>query len=376
MKSGRINAPDLGASVVLMLAMAAGSAHAENPELSFVLDGFFKSEGSALSERGKGFGLGHTELSLSSAVDDVFSGRLTTVLESHEGETELDIEEAFVDSVALPYGLGIRAGRFLSQVGYLNSRHTHADSFAERPALYRAFLGSHYFDDGVRVSSLLPVPFFWQLGVEAFNGRELADGEGDSAIGVFTLKSSWGGDLSNGSSWQAGVSYLRNRLDAVQEELAAEEEADEDAHGHSHSAAYSGENLYLADLVWKWSPQGNARDSQLTVSAEYLHVDELGEFAQDSDRQNGWYASTVYRFDQQWSAGVRYGEVDLKAAHGDHFHDQSLRETDIMLTWSRSHFSQLRMQYSLQDAEGFDDANDTLSLQYVMTLGAHGAHEF
>ncbi len=370
----RMNAPGIGASVGLVLTMMAGSAQAENPELSFVLDGFFKSEDSALSERGKGFGLGHTEVSLSSAVDDLFNARLTTVLESHEGETELDIEEAFVDTVALPFGLGIRAGRFLSQVGYLNSRHTHADSFAERPALYRAFLGSHYFDDGVRLAGLMPVPFYWQLGVEAFNGTALAGGEGDPAIGVFTVKSSWGGDLSPASSWQAGVSYLRNRLDAVQEELDVDTDADE--HNHSHDAAYSGENLYLLDLVWKWAPQGNVRESQLTLSGEYLYVDELGEFAQDGDVQKGWYASSVYRFHPQWSAGVRYGEVDLKAAHGDHFHDQSLKETDVMLGWSRSHFSQLRLQYSLQDAQGFDEANDTLSLQYVMTLGAHGAHEF
>ncbi|ASJ74402.1 hypothetical protein [Granulosicoccus antarcticus] len=376
MNTGRIHAPGIGASVALALVMSmtAESAHAENPELSFVLDGFFKSEDSALSEQGKGFGLGHTELSLSGAVDDLFSGRLTTVLESHEGDTELDIEEAFFDTVALPYGLGIRAGRFLSQVGYLNSRHTHADSFTERPALYRAFLGSHYFDDGVRLAGLMPVPFFWQLGVEAFNGTALAGGEADPAIGVFTLKSTWGGDLSDASSWQAGVSYLRNRLDAVQE--VVEEDADEDGHDHSHDAAYSGENMYLLDFVWKWAPQGNARNSQLTLSGEYLYVDELGDFAQDSDVHKGWYASSVYRFHSQWSAGIRYGEVNLKAAHGDHFHDQSLRETEVMLGWMRSHFSQLRLQYTLQDAEGFEDANDTLSLQYVMTLGAHGAHEF
>lgn len=372
----RRHAPGFGASVVLAWALAVGLAHAENPELSFVLDGFYKSEDSALSEKGKGFGLGHTELSLHSAVDDLFTGRLTTVLESHEGETELGIEEAFVDTVALPYGLGIRAGRFLSQVGYLNSRHTHADSFAERPALYRAFLGSHYFDDGVRLSGLMPVPFYWQLGAEAFNGSALAGGVGDEAVGVFTLKSTWGGDLSEASSWQAGVSYLNHRLDVPQEDADTEEHTDEDGHTHSHDAGYSGENLYLVDLVWKWAPQGNARDSQLTVSGEYLHVDELGEFAEDGDIQKGWYVSTVYRFTPQWSAGIRYGEVDLKAAHGDHFHDQSLKETDLMLGWARSHFSQLRLQYSLQDAEGFDDANDTLSLQYVMTLGAHGSHEF
>jgi hypothetical protein len=362
---------------VWVFAATTTSVQAADPQLSFVLDGFFKSDSSALFERGKGFGLGHTELSLHSAVDDLFTGRLTTVLESHEGATEIDIEEAFIDTAPLPQGISIRAGRFLSQVGYLNARHLHVDSFTERPAVYRALLGGHYFDDGIRLGVLLPTPFFWQLGVEALNGQSLAGGEGDDAIGVVSLKSKWGGDLGESNSWQAGISFLKHHLTVpLAEEATVENEGDEHNHDHSHDAAYSGENMLVLDAVWKWAPRGNPRERQLSLSAEYLFVDELGEFADEDDFHEGWYAAAVYRFQPQWSAGLRYGEVDLQSAHGDHFHAQSLRETDLVLSWSRSHFSQLRLQYSIQDAEGFDDANDTLSLQYVMTLGAHGAHEF
>jgi len=367
------------------LALPAGTALASEIGISVVLDGFYTSGESALSERGTGFGLGHTELSLHAPVDDLFTGRLTTVLESHGGATELELEEAFLDTVALPFGLGVRAGRFLSQVGYLNARHTHADSFAERPAVYRALLGTHYFDDGARLDALLATPFFWRIGVEAFEGASLAGGEEDDDVGVVTLKSTWGGDLSASSSWQAGVSYLRHRLDVTAEaepdktartDGAGGAPGDEHGHAHSHDAAYSGENLYVLDAIWKWAPRGNARARQLAVSGEYLYVDELGENAAEGDAHEGWYAAAVYRFGPQWSAGVRHGEVDLRQAHGDHFHGQSLRETDLMLTWARSHFSQLRLQVSLQDADGLTDANDTLTLQYVMTLGAHGAHAF
>jgi hypothetical protein len=47
-----------------------------NPDISVVLDGFYKQNHTALSSRGEGFGLGHTELSLSSPIDDLFEGRL------------------------------------------------------------------------------------------------------------------------------------------------------------------------------------------------------------------------------------------------------------------------------------------------------------
>jgi len=351
-----------------------------NPDVSVTLDGYYKQNHTALSHRSEGFGLGHTELSLSSPIDDRFSGRLTAVFEEHHGESEVLIEEAFLQTNGLPAGLGIRAGRFLSQVGYLNGRHLHEDDFVERPAAYRALLGSHYYDTGVRVNALLPTPFFWQIGAEALSGDSLSEGEED--IGVYTLNTRVGGDLSLSQSWQAGVSYLRNRQVSAESGEDHEHEHEHDhehgaeGHGHSHGASYTGENLYIADLVWKWSPNGNTREQQITLSGEYLYADDLNEFATEDDFHEGWYVSGVYQFTPQWSAGVRYGEVDLRQPHGDHFHSQSLEEADAMLSWSHSHFSTVRLQYTYQNGHGFSKADDTVMLQYVMSLGAHGAHGY
>lgn len=373
------------AAVVPLLFIQSALANPANPDVSFILDGFLKSENNALSGREKSFGLGHTELSLQSAVDDMFAGRLTTVLESHEGQTEVELEEAFLDTVSLPMGLSIRAGRFLSQVGYLNSRHTHSDNFAERPAAYRALLGAHYFDDGVRLNALMPTPFYWRLGAELFKGKQLATGEGDEVVGVYTLNTKFGGDISDSHSWQLGASYLHHKL-KVQEEEGSHGGGHNHGghnhgqgghdHGHSHSAGYSGENLYLIDAVWKWAPQGNARKRQVILSAEYIKVDDLNEHATDDDIHKGWYGAVVYRFNPQWAVGFRQGDVELKEAHGDHFHDQNLEESDLMVSWSRSHFSTIRLQYTRQQGAGFNNLHDAVTLQYVMSLGAHGAHEF
>lgn len=351
-------------------------ANPANPDLSFILDGYYKAENTALSERGQSFGLGHTELSLQSAVDDRFVGRLTAVLESHEGETELDLEEAYLDTTGLPAGLNIRFGRFLSQVGYLNSHHTHSDYFSERPAVYRALLGAHYFDDGVRLNALVPTPFFWRLGAEAFKGSQLAGGEGDESVGVYTLNTKLGGDIGVSNSWQLGASYIYHKLSVMEEDEHEEEEHDDHGHDHSHSAAYSAEDLYVLDAVWKWAPLGNPRNQQLILSGEYLYAENLNEFATDDDVHEGWYASLVYRFHPQWGIGIRQGEVDLKQAHEDHFHDQTLEETDVVVFWSHSHFSTIRLQYSQQEGNSFENINDAVTLQYVMSLGVHGAHEF
>lgn len=367
----------LASTLALILApIVTVHANELNPDISVVLDGYYKQNQTALSHRDEGFGLGHTELSLSAPIDDLFEGRLTAVLEEHEGESEVELEEAFLQTTAMPWNLSLRGGRFLSQVGYLNSRHLHEDDFVERPAAYRALLGGHYFDDGLRLNLLMPTPFYWQVGAEAFNGNRLS--EGDEDIGVYTVNTRLGGDLGRAQSWQAGLSYLRNRqIHGGHEEEEHEEEGhEEEEHEHAHGVAYTGENLYIADLVWKWSPNGNTRQQQLTLSGEYLYADELNEFAGSDDTHEGWYASVVYQFAPQWSIGTRYGRVDLKEAHDDHFDDQHLKETDVMLAWSHSHFSTVRLQYTHQDGHGFDNADETVLLQYVMTFGAHGAHDF
>lgn len=359
------------ALIPLLFFAAETAANELNPDVSVTLDGYYKQNNTALSHREEGFGLGHTELSLSSPIDDLFSGRLTAVFEEHDGESEVLIEEAYLQTNGLPAGLNIRAGRFLSQVGYLNGRHMHEDDFVERPAVYRALLGSHYYDTGVRLNAVLPTPFFWQVGAEAFSGDQLSEGEED--IGVYTLNTKIGGDLSAAQSWQAGLSYLHNR------QITSEDHDhghDHEEDGHSHGASYTGENLYIADAVWKWAPNGNAREQQVTFSGEYLYADDLNEYATSGDYHKGWYVSGVYQFAPQWSAGVRYGEVDLQLAHNDHFHAQSLEETDVMLAWSRSHFSTVRLQYTHQSGDGFDDADNTVMVQYVMSLGAHGAHGY
>ena len=95
------------------------------------------------------------------------------------------------------------------------------------------------------------------------------------------------------------------------------------------------------------------------------------------DFHDGWYLSSVYQFLPQWATGVRYGEFNGTKLHEDHAHDQKLKETELMISWSHSHFSTVRLQYTHQAGEGFEHISDNaITLQYVMSLGAHDAHQF
>ena len=45
-----------------------------------------------------------------------------------------------------------------------------------------------------------------------------------------------------------------------------------------------------------------------------------------------------------------------------------------MLDWSPSEFSRLRLQYAQDDSRR--ETDEQVFLQYIMTLGAHGAHRY
>lgn len=361
------------------LAQPAATPPAAPPiELGLVLDGAYSSHELALGSRDKGFGLGHTELTAGANVDDLFTGRATLALHTHDGDTELELEEAYVETTRLPAGLQARAGRFLSQIGYLNELHAHGDDFVERPLLYRAFLGSHWFDNGLRLNWVAPTELYWRTGVEIFAGKQLVqEPERNLRVGAATLSTKLGGDLNTSHSWQFGLAWLRNRLEPHHEEEEEEEGHDEHDHDHAHGARYTGRDMVIADAVWKWAPGGNNRERQLRLSAEYARASELNEHARSGDVHEAWYVSAVYRFRPQWEAGVRFDELKVREPHDDHFHDGRLQETAVSLAWKRSHFSTLRVQWTHQrDRGGFDEADDALQLQYVMSLGAHGAHPF
>jgi hypothetical protein len=99
----------------------------------------------------------------------------------------------------------------------------------------------------------------------------------------------------------------------------------------------------------------------------------------DNDQQ-GWYLQAVYQPFPRWRVGLRY---DLLSSDnpGQTFTGTPLmpsgsdpRRFSLMADWSNSEFSRLRLQYTL-DKAGFHDDNQW-GLQYIFSIGAHGAHSF
>ena len=325
----------------------------------------------------EGLSLGETEIDISANVDDKFTAWLTLAVVIEDSDPLVEVEEAWIETTALPGGLAARAGRMFSGIGYLNSRHSHSWDFLDQPLAYQAFLGNQYIDDGVQIRWLVPSDLYLELGAEILRGdRYPAGGATDSGFGTRTVFAHAGGDLGDNSSWQAGLSYLHTGSDA------------RGSGNEDDSLLFSGDtDMMIADFVWKWSPNGNWKQKNFILQSEYMWRQEDGNYLlpdgsllpYDND-QNGWYIQAIYQPFPQWRFGARYdmlssdnpGSVfagtDLEPRGSDP------KRFSIMADWSNSEFSRLRFQYTRDESGLVND--DQWGLQYIHSIGAHGAHIF
>ena len=341
-----------------------------NPAISLVLQGTYANlsrdpgqfaiagfpAGGEIGPGRRGFSLGETELTLSANVDERFAGQATIALRP---ENEVSVEEAFAIYTAAPYGLAPKIGRFFSGIGYLNEQHAHAWDFVDTPLAYQAFLGGQYKNDGLQVKWVAPLEHFVEFGGEVGNGDAFPGSPRNrNGVGSGALFAHTGGDVGESNSWRAGLSWLRTRSD----ERSAKNDAG------------------ILDFVWKWAPYGNARQTSFKVQGEYFRGRETGLVAADGPiqlaadeytaRRSGWYLQAVYQPFPLWRVGARYDQLDPGA--GESFNP---KRYTAMVDWSPSEFSRVRLQYAR--SQTIPDVTDNqFFVQYILSLGAHGAHKY
>ncbi len=330
----------------------------------------------------RGFSLGESELALYANIDPTFRGTLIAAI-SPDNDS-IGVEEGYIETLALPRGFTVKAGRFFSAVGYQNQIHAHAWDFTDAPLVMKAFLGGQLNEDGVQLRWLAPSELYWDVGAELGRGRAFPASlsqSGKNGAGSVNLFTRLGGDLGQSVAWQAGLSHLRtNPHDRTFDDPAAA--ATDSFTGSSRLWAVSG--------VLKWAPNGNATVTSLKLQGEYFRRHEGGTLVFDSpgaalpagyaSRQSGWYAQAVYQFMPRWRTGYRYDQLDS----GDSNADPALfpilapykpKRHTAMVDWSPSEFSRLRLQLA-RDYSRVGEPDNQVFLQYIVSLGAHGAHTF
>lgn len=373
-----------------------------NPAISLILNGRYRNlqrdpanwrlggfvpSGPEVGPGERGFGIDESELSISGNIDPYFSGNFNAAI-TNNGSTE--VEEAFIQNTGTVPGLTIKFGRYLAALGYQNETHAHLWDFADLPLVHQAFLGGQYRDDGVQLRYLLPTPTYVEIGAEfgkgsAFPGTDRAK-NGGNGVGLFAHL---GDDVGISNSYRVGISYRQ---------VSASERAytDVDSAGTDVTNTFTGTSrIWALDGVWKWAPNGDASSRHLKLQAEFFHRTESGDLTFNAgptgayhSRQKGFVAQAAYQFMPRWRAGIRYDFLDSGSTDIDLVKNNTLSSADfpvltahdpkrlsVMLDFSPSEFSRLRLQYARDEAR-FQQTDSQFVVQYIMSIGAHGAHKF
>ena len=383
-------------------AVQGGNAQtAFNPEISLVLQGAFVKQKDvadrsitgflpATPDRGnsRGFSLGNTELVIAANIDPYFRGHANLSV----GDGTVDVEEAWFQSIGLGNGLSFKGGRFISGIGYGNEQHPHVWDFADQSLMYRVLFGEHLVQDGVQMKWLAPSETYLEFGLEAGRGQFFPGSEAGgnrSGAGTWAAFAKVGDDIDVSQSWRAGINYLATHP-------RAREGLIEDRTGVQAHTGFSGESkTWIADFVWKWAPEGNAMERSLKLQGEAFRRSESGDMSCSDNSaaggacsgladgyratQSGWYAQGVYQFMPRWRVGYRYDRLDpgnisygaLPLAASDY----RPVKNSLMADYSPSEFSRFRLQLA-QDKSMQGVVDNQMTLQYIHSLGAHGAHNF
>jgi hypothetical protein len=374
-----------------------------NPDISMILDGRYANLGKPASTQiggfltpagqdrpPKGFSVDGTEISLGANIDPMFKGFANLVV----ADQSVGVEEAWFQTLGLGNGFNIKGGRFISALGYQNEQHAHAWDFVDNNLVYKSLFGEHYVQDGLQLKWLAPTDLLVEPFVEIGRGANFPGTDRDkNGTGAVTTGVHLGGDVNDSNSWRGGVSYLSTR--GVNRSFDGADPSGVDVTGD-----FSGSSkIWLADFVWKWAPNGNPYTNNFKFATEYFHRDESGTLTcadtvastcagglsgPYASSQSGFYAQGAYQFMPMWRVGYRYdklyrGSVDFNGADIGStiatLGDYNPSRHSLMLDWSPSEFTLLRLQYSLDKSTAGQDENQWF-VQYVYSLGTHGAHKF
>lgn len=330
----------------------------------------------------RGFTLQNLEVVFDGAVDPYFRGQANVILQiTPDGETNVELEEAFATTSSLPADLQVKAGQYLTEFGRINTSHPHAWDFVDQPIVSaRMFGGDGLRSVGARLSWLMPTPFYSELFLSLQNARgetltSFGAVEGDTAFGRPIVGSdvAGAGDLLVTPRWAGSFELTDTQTLVVGSSSAS---------GPNGTGPDGKTRIDGVDLFWKWkSPTAEKGFPFVKVQAEgmWRRYDAAATetLPAETFRDHGAYAQVLWGWKPRWVVGARFdrtGGDDGGAALDEPALDERTRYS-LVATWYPTEYSKLRLQYSRDDRTAFADAH-TVWAQFEFLLGAHAAHKF
>lgn len=334
----------------------------------------------------RGFSIPNAELALDGTVDSHFKGFSNIVYKlDSQGETGVELEEAYFLTTSLPGNLQLKGGQFFAEFGRQNPQHPHAWAFADQPlVLARMFGPEGLRSQGARLSWLAPTSWYAEAMVGVFNSA------GGTA---YSFRSDESSEIHGGVPVDREVrspgDFLIVPRAATSFDLTARQTllvGVSGAFGPNNSGPDARTQVYGADVYWKWkserahqgfpfvSFQAEALARQYGAAQRTSTVDAI-ILPAETLRDQGAYAQVLWGIKPLLVAGLR-GEF----ANGDDASfDSELRAARYRvspnLTWYPSEFSKVRVQYNYDHRQDVG-VDHSVWVQCEFLLGAHAAHKF
>ncbi len=338
----------------------------------------------------RGFNARNIELAFDGAVDPYFEGFANIVFKlDNDNETEVEVEEAFLQTTSLPFNLQLKAGQFFAAFGRINPVHPHAWEFVDAALVSGRILGPDGLRGvGAQISWIVPVPWYSQLIFAVQNGR---GGTGFSfrnpgEDGIFFGRETTDRE-ARGLQDFVWIPRWENSVDLSPTQVVLAGVSG--AFGSNETGADSRTQIYGADFLYKWkSSHAEGGFPFVKWQTEFMYrrfqagrgADESFPVA-ETFHDWGMYSQVLWGFKKGWVAGIRGDYVHMQdSTFTDDLDRQSRWRLSANLTWYPTEFSKIRLQYN----QDFLEENFFLSprevesvfLQWEFILGAHGAHKF
>ncbi len=250
----------------------------------------------------------------------------------HGEEIGVNVEEAYLEWVALPFNMRLRVGKFRQQYGTLNRWHRHSLPSVDSPFALQNIFG-HEGLVGIGVGMDWQLPRLWAssngLTVEITNAdNPTAFAGADWNDPAFLIRHTGFFDLGADSYLDLGLNWAFGPNDASGERTT---------------------DVYGADLAFVWEPVNRAKYRNLELRGEYIRTRFEEEDATVSS--DSFYAYLSRRLSRRWSLGFRYDDAELPWDRFELFDEVAFREglreralTPFVTFW-QSEFVRLRLQY-------------------------------
>jgi hypothetical protein len=322
--------------IALILNMSALHRDVKNSEYEqAAIPGFIdKGEMHLPFNKDTGFNLNYAEVAMHSVVDPYFEAFAMF----HLHPDEFEIGEAYIQTTSLPYSLKIKAGKFKSSFGRINSKHQHSWHFDSQPIIYKALFGPDGISDpGIQAQWIAPTDTYLMFGAEAMqgtNGRSFGDNDINNLY-IGYVKSSV--DIGDDLSILGGLSFA-----------------------HGKNTTKNATNIYGVDLTLR-DQLGSY--SAILWQSEFLQRDK--DLGAKTDKQAGFYSELVYQYNNNYSTGFRYDRItkndtDLSHYSNIHIDTNNLERYTAMVEYKPFPMSRLRLSYTYDRTKVIDNERKML----------------